>query len=173
MIEEAFKNTRIKYLSLPSSIREIESVCKSVDDLESIYVMNDLYVSNKEQTAIFSKDSSELICVIPSLEDFKIQEVSVNRKNVVIQSMHFTIPASIETVEKCAFFCYDRIIEFETGSKLRSFDFEAFSCRLESLIINNENFIMSDSGVAMSLNPRGIVFVPSKLREISRYRSEC
>lgn len=126
-IEQAFKNTRIKHLSLPPSIREIES------KFESIYVMNELYASNKKQTAIFRKDGNELICVIPSLEDFKIPEgVRVNRKNVVIQSRQIIIPAFIEIVEKNAFFCYDGIIEFEPGPKLRSLDFEAFSCRLES-----------------------------------------
>lgn len=60
----------------------------------------------------------------------------------------------------------EAMIGLATGSMPSSLNFKAFAKKPESLIINNENFVTTENDVVMSLNPRGIVFVPSKLTEL-------
>lgn len=70
---------------------------------------------------------------------------------------------SVEIIAERVFDCSQSVSEFESGSRLRSLDFEAFVQKPKCLVISNENSIMIDDGVVVSLNPRGIVFVPKYL----------
>lgn len=170
-IESPFSCSKVKRLSLPPSVKEIIGVCYSMYDLKEIYVNNDIFESNEEGTAIFTKDGSELISVINTLKDFEIPEgVRVIKKgalDIYLTNGHIVIPSSVEVIEEKVFSLTSSIesIEFSAGSKLKSLGFESLP-RLRSLIINNENFITNESGVVMSMNPRGIVFVPRELTEL-------
>lgn len=171
IIEDSFRYTSIKHLVLPQSIRQINNACYEMTSLESIYIKNDIYESNIEKTAVYSKDGKELVCVINALEDFKIpKNVRVIKHKAFFGSMisgTLIIPASVEVIEDEAFILCKKleIIEFEKGSKLKSIGNNAL-CKLNDLIINNNNFIKRDDGVVMSLDPPGIVFVPEKLNEL-------
>lgn len=165
-IDKAFQYTSIKHMSFPPSIKKINNIFEDMDSLESVYVRNELFVSNEEGNAILSRDGRELVCVIPTTEYVQIPDgVCVIREKAMISGERIFIPASVEVIEKWAFKW--AIIEFASGSKLRSLDFEAFVEKPRSVIINNENFVTMDNGVVMSLNPRGIVFVPNNLKEIN------
>lgn len=159
-IEGAFQLTKIKHLSIPQTVREIDNVLKEMDSLESIYINNDLFKSNEEGNAILSSDGSELICVVNKLKAFRVPEgVRVIKEEALRAINHVFVPSSVEVIEKAAFtFCIE--IKFESGSKLRSLDFMAFHIKPERLIINNENFITMDNGVVVSLNTGCIVLAP-------------
>lgn len=74
----------IKNISLPRSIRDFERLFYGMFLLESVSVSNDIYESNLEKTAIFSKDRSELICVVPAMEHFEIPNcVRVIKKGAI------------------------------------------------------------------------------------------
>lgn len=166
-IDEAFSFTKIKQFSFPPSVREIHKIGESMEKLKSIYVKNDLYESNKEGTAIFTKDRNELIFVINSAKYFEIPDgVRVLRKLSLNEVNYYYIPASVEVVEKRTFNYQDPNIIFSYGSRLRYLDFKAFEYRPKSLIINNENFVTKQNHVVISLNPHGIVFVPDHLEEL-------
>lgn len=169
-IENAFLGTRIKYLSLPPSIQEIVDLCFQNKGLESIYVKNEKYESNSDGTAIFSKDMTELVCVLYSLERFKIPDgVRVIKRGAFLGYTFkcLQIPSSVEIIEDEALMeCKDKkIIEFAPGSRLKSLGYMSFPC-LDDLIIDGENFVKLKNGVVMSLSPRGIIFVPGHLREL-------
>lgn len=107
-IEAAFQFTSIKHLLLPPSIKVIDNAFDEMCKLESVHVINDLYTSNEEGTAILSKDRRDLICVIPRLEGFIIPDgVLVIRKNAFysISIYYFFIPKSVEAIEEGAFCC--------------------------------------------------------------------
>lgn len=80
----------------------------------------------------------------------------------------FNIPQFVEEIENGVFFnCFDKPeIIFSPGSKLKKLGFKAFDY-LKPLRINNENFHTTESGVVMSNNPRGIVFVPKHLTSLT------
>lgn len=73
-IEAAFPFTSIKHLYLPPSIKVIDFLIYKLRSLESLYINNDVYKSNKDRNAILSKDGSELICVISTAENFEIPD---------------------------------------------------------------------------------------------------
>lgn len=137
----------------------------------SVYVNNDLYESNREGTVLLSKDKSEMICINEEQEVLKVPDGAriiskILLSNLIIIKRIF-IPASVEVIEDDAFhfnFMLDAI-EFEEGSRLKSLGFNALP-KLKDLIINNEHFVKMENGVVMSMNPRGIVFVPVELTEI-------
>lgn len=169
IIENAFPYTNIKRLFLPNSVREIDDVANS--SLQSIQIFNDHFRTNEEETAIFSNDKKELISVLKSLDRFEIPEgTRVIKKNAfkcsIIKEKLF-IPDSIEVIEEKAFesCSYLKVIEFSPNSRLKNLAFDSLS-RLDDLIINNENFIKLENGVVMSMNPKGIVFVPKALKII-------
>lgn len=167
-LDEAFSITKIKRLYLPPSIRELTSPGFETPYLEYIYIKNDLYASNNDGTAIYSKDGSELIFILNKLKTFEIPEgVRVIKKTAFDSSKIFGslfIPASVEVIEDEAFlFCDDLdTIVFSEGSRLRSIGINTFT-ELEDLILDNENFVMSENGVIISQNPKGIVFFPEKI----------
>lgn len=140
-----------------------------MENLKSIHVNNDYYQSNQEGTAIFSKDGCELVCVISSLEHFEIPDgVRVIKESVFCEThiSDLEIPASVEIIEDGAFLHSSlRNIKFSTGSQLKYLGFNSLR-RVKSLVINKDNFITKENVVVMSLNPRGIVFVPKELTEL-------
>lgn len=170
-LETSFFMTSIRNLSLPPSIREIGNICYKMEKLESIFISNDLFQSNEEGTAIFSRDGSDLISVLHNVRHFVFPEgVRVIKKKAFYKSSisgKLLIPPSVEIIGKKAFFeCYNLFsVVFADGSRLKSLAFNAFS-RLSELVINNKNFITMENGVIMSMNPRGIVFVPSHLDKL-------
>lgn len=170
IIEAPFCYTVIKHLSLPPSIRKFEGFSSDMNELRSVYVNNDLFKSNEQGIAIYSKDGSELVCIIKALRRFIIPEgVRVIKSSAFSNSRIYNrlfIPASVETIEKMAFNnCFDlKNIIFAPGSRLKSLAYNSFCC-LDNLIINNENFVRREDDVVISLNPPGIVFVPKHLTE--------
>lgn len=172
-IEAAFFKTKIKHLYLPPTVREIDSIHKGMYMLESINLNSESYESNSERNAIFSKDGSELVCAFNRKIFFQIpRTVRIIKKSAFdgysfkLYMKKLIIPKSVEVIE-AGVFSNSRldVIEFEEGSKLKELNPNAFP-RLDSLIINNENFVQLENGVVMSLNPRGIVFAPKDLKEI-------
>lgn len=167
----AFPCTGIRKLSLPPSLKVIKDICSRMGKLESIYVDNDLYKSNPEGTAVYSKDGSELVCIIKRLKHFEIPRgVKVIKSHAFFCSKisyRLVIPSSVEVIEDFAFsYCkHLKIIEFESGSMLKSLELDSL-WKLEDLIINNESFIKREDGVVLSQNPPGIVFVPKHLTEL-------
>lgn len=133
---------------------------------------NDYYKSNDEKTAIFSKDGTELVDVIYTKNFFEIPDGVRVIKRKALSSANIPnrliIPASVEVIEKEAldtnFLAH--IIEFQSGSRLKYLAYDAVYSYYDDIIINNENFIKMENGVVMSLNPKGIVFVPRELTEI-------
>lgn len=170
-IENAFPNSPIKKLSLPPYVKEIVDVVCLMKELNYVYIDNECYVSNNEGTAIYSRDGSELVCVIYKIKSFEIpRTVRVIKKKAFRFSQiteSISIPSSVEVIENKAFaFCDNlKVIEFEEGSKLKSLSNNSLPS-LEDIIINNENFIKRDDGVVISIKPRGIVFVPSRLTDM-------
>lgn len=167
-IEAAFGYTAIRRLTLPLPIKEIGDVSHGMDKLEKMYVSNELFESNSEGYDIFSKDVSELICVIKSMKRFNIPDnVRVIKQNVFKDSKisdNLLVPASVEVIEAKAFKnCDLKVIKFAEGSKLKFIEINSLP-RLGNLIIKNANFIKNKNGSVMSSNPRGIVFVPKKLK---------
>lgn len=164
-IKAAFPYSHIKHLNLPPSTRVIDDVTYKMNDLESIFIDNDLYKSNKEENAVFSKDGSELVCIIKNLSEFQIPDgVRVIKRFVFYESTicgKLIIPASVEIIENEAFRSCSNldVIEFVEGSKLNHIRYNALP-KLKDLIINNENFVKMDNGVVMSRNPCEIVFTP-------------
>lgn len=169
-IKEAFKETEIGSLSLPLNVRKICDVSYGMNMLESIYVNNEFYKSNIEKTAIYSKDGRELICVIKSLNQFKIPEGVIVIKRHAFNGSYvdrISFPSSVEVIEDEAFLDSKlQCVEFASGSRLKSLGFNTFPCLDEFSNINNEDFITTKEGVVMSLNPMGIVFVPKHLTEL-------
>lgn len=168
IIESAFSFTNIKHLALPPSIKVIKYIHTNMPCLESIFIKNDLYESNEDRTAVFSKDGSKLICAIGQYMCFIIPDGVRVVKRKAFQNVIFTkivFPASVEVIEDDAFhsFKQQRGVEFAEGSRLKSVRSLPMT---DALIINNENFITKENGVVMSLNPRGIVFVPNELIEL-------
>lgn len=160
-------------MSLPPSVKKIELFGIFIF-IKSIFINNDIYRSNYDRTAIYSKDGSELIFVTKGFSKFIIpNDVKIIRKHALFHSNisdRITIPASVEIVEDHSLYFSGSVnwldtIEFEEGSKLKSLDLNSFST-LKQLILSNDNFIQSEYGVVMSLNPRGIVFVPKHLTEL-------
>lgn len=169
IIESPFPNTGIKALSLPSSVREIFNITHRMEELESIYINNDLFRSNDARNAIFSSDGSELVCVIQKLKNFKIPEnVKVIKKQAFSYSMiaELTIPGSVETIEDETFrYCEELKTIIIEGNGLKSLSCSALN-NLDELIINNDFYIKRDDGVIMSSDGKEIVFVPKKLTEL-------
>lgn len=170
-IEEAFPNTNIKHLSLPSSTREIHDVVCKMYQLESIFIENDLYKSNNEETAIYSRDGSELVCVIPGLTKFMIpNNVRVIKEQAFFASRldgEFKIPASVEIIEDNAFFDCNSlyfIFKFENGSRLKSLGSRSLPPVI-SFYIEGENFVKKEENVFMSINPTGILFFGKQVNE--------
>lgn len=136
-----------------------------------MHVDNDLFTTNENKTAILSKDKTKLICMIQTIENFEIPEGIrvIGRKAFYFSAISgkLIIPASVEVIEDEAFkYCEKlEVIEFSSGSNLKSIGFSAFY-HLTDLIITNKNFVKDVNGVVMSLNPRGIVFVPQSLTEL-------
>lgn len=96
--------------------------------------------------------------------------VSVIKKRAFVDSSvsKLIIPPSIEVIEDEIFHSipYSIVtIEFSAGSRLKYLGLNSLP-NLNNLIINNENFVTLDNGVVMSLEPRGIVFVPRDLTEL-------
>lgn len=106
-IKSPFSCCPIKNISLPRSIRDFEGLFYGMFHLESVSVSNDIYESNLEKTAIFSKDRSELICVVPAMEHFEIPNcVRVIKKGAFYCAsinQHLFIPKSVEIIEDHAF----------------------------------------------------------------------
>lgn len=171
IMESPFSGTNIRHLSLPSLVEELDRITNECNSLESIFIKNEKFASNEDGTAIFSKDRSELFCVVPTVDKFEIPDsVRAIKRGCFLRSQvinYLKIPSSVEVIEDFAFqFCgYIDIIEFQEGSKLKKIGFNALGGS-EDLIINNENFIKRDDGVVISLNPLGIVFVPKRLTEL-------
>lgn len=136
-----------------------------MNNLESVYVNSNFYASNREGTVIYSKDGTELVCIIKTLEHFEIPEGVKIIKTCAFYNSNISnrliIPSSVEIIEDDAFFCCMKlkIIEFAPGSKLKSLGFRSLNI-LEDLIIKRED------GVVISQNPPGIVFVPKHLTEL-------
>lgn len=138
--------------------------------LRSVYIRNDYYSSNEAGSAVFSKDGTELVSASCNI-GFEISDsVRVIKKRAFACSfIHvFNIPQFVEEIENGVFFnCFDKPeIIFSPGSKLKKLGFKAFEY-LKSLRIDNENFHTTESGVVMSNNPRGIVFVPKHLTSLT------
>lgn len=171
IIKTPFFDTRIKHLSLPASVKAIGDVLIGMHDLESVFINNEYFRSNKEGNAIFSADGSELICIKGNIKKFDIPEgVKVIKKHAFMFSLLesiLVIPSSVEIIEAQAFQGCNalKIIEFAKGSKIRHIDVNALHF-LDDLILNNENYVKMDNGVVLSKNPHGIVFVPKNLTEI-------
>lgn len=91
--------------------------------LESVYVRNELFACNEEGTAILSRDGSELISVLE------------NHNNVIIA-------ASVEFIKEGAVFP-SGVVDFASGSRLRSIDFETFVEKPKSLIITMDNGVVT------------------------------
>lgn len=170
-IENAFEFTYIEHLVLPKSVREIESVQNDMIHLKSIHINNEFFASNKEGTVVLSKDGSELVCVLHMEKRFEIPDGIRVIKKGALQDNRFhkvlLIPASVEVIEDGAFpsyMSYDAV-EFAEGSRLKTLGFKALP-NTRSLVLNNENFATMKNGVVMSMNPRGIVFVPNSLTEL-------
>lgn len=164
-----FNDTQIKSLHLPPSLMKINYACEDMGELTEILVSNDLFQSNRENTAIFSKDGSELISVINSLTKFTIPPgVKVIKRAFSFSKIkeELLIPASVEIIEDNAFKNSKLNIRFEEGTKIRSIGFHSFG-KLDSLVINNEHFTTNENGVIMSINPKGIVFVPKSLENLN------
>lgn len=168
-VDAVFAGTKIKRLVLPHSIRKIDDVFKGL--LVNIILNNEHFKSNEEGTAILSQDGKELISVSKAISSFVIPfGVRVIKRRAFSKSIIkgvLIIPSSEEVIEEEAFIdCATiRVIEFAEGSRLRSLAFNSFFV-LHNLIINNENFVKREDVVVISLNPRGIVFVPKELTEI-------
>lgn len=108
--------------------------------------------------------------ILCNLKKFEIpKNVRVIKKHAFSSSKvsgTLLIPSSVEIIEDKAFNHNDyiRVIEFESGSRLKSLGYSSFLIfGLNDLIINNENFIKRDDGVVLALSPPGIVFVPREL----------
>lgn len=108
---------------------------------------NDLYESNQAQTAIFSKDGSELFGVVREIEFFEIPDgVRVIKKSAFEYSSikrRIFIPASVEVIESNAFHESSKLktIEFEEGSRLTKIGYGGISLYSKVILINIEAHI--------------------------------
>lgn len=169
-IEITFFNTKIKNLSLPRLVKEIEFQHDyfEYDFLDTIFIDGEYYKSNEERNAVFSKDGSELVCLIKYIDIPECVRVIKRRAfSIVSTDGYLQIPSSVEIIEEKAFLdckCL-KVLVFQSNSRLRSLGFNSLP-DLDNLVINNEHFITCENGVVMSVNPRGIVFVPRKLKRL-------
>lgn len=171
-IEDAFNSKKIRSLALPPSLKEIDSI--EFPKNTRVFISGKYFESNIDGTKIYSKDGSELVFVAKKTKRrFKIPDcIRVIKKGAfnftkIIEKL--VIPASVEVIEDYAFVsCVKlRIIEFATGSKLKSLGYNALHLfHLEKLIINNENFTTREDGIVISLKPRGIIFVPGRITDV-------
>lgn len=159
-IDSPFGFTKIEHLYLPSSLKHIMNVSFEMYELISINISNEIYQSNDEKIAIYSKDGKELVCTLAQLYEFHIHpgtEVIKERSLVKTYIEKIVIPSSVQVIEKKAINIKNVI--FEEGSKLMFVDVNAFY-GMESLYVNSPNFKTDSDGIVSSISPRGIVFVP-------------
>lgn len=160
-ITSCFIDSNLKELSLPPSIKILNNY---FNEIRSIYINNDLFVSNEEKTAVYSKDGSELILVLSYIEHFEIPSgVRVIKKEAFRCSCiksKLLIPASVEVIEERAFcYCYDlKRIRFEEGSRLHTIGKDAFEDEIDFVIINNEHFKTDENGQVVSLDTNEVIF---------------
>lgn len=96
-----------------------------------------------------------------------IRVIRKNSLNWGVFMHKLIIPASVEVFEDHEYSLDGsiKVLEFEEGSKLKSFGFNALK-NLDRLKVNNEYFVTKENGAVMPLNPRGIVFVPKNLKKL-------
>lgn len=169
-IKGSFSHTRVKRFSIPPSVRGLTNFVGCMSDLKSVHINNDLFESNEEETAIYSKDGSELICVIPSLHEFTIpntvrviKENAFQNSEILTVGEEFTIPASVEIIEDNAFDnCeYLLTIEVESGSKLKSIGCNSLPPFLWNFEIDNEHFKTMEDETVIDLESQETIFWPS------------
>lgn len=164
MIQDSFNFSKVKNLSIPKSVRKISYMSNG---LEYVYINNDLFESNEDGTAIFSKDGKDLIFVVNSLKHFEIPSCV----KVITEFSFYSakirgpliIPASVEVIESKAFTCccHLKSIVFEDGSQLNFIGEESLPDNLKEFIINNENFHMNEDGSVTNLDTNQIIFRPN------------
>lgn len=175
MFQNSLPHTKIKHLSIPPSVQEINSFSGEMKYLESIYISNDLFESNKEGTAIFSKDGCELICVVSSLLSFDIPEsvrvIGCDAFSCSSINGSLLIPASVEVIDDYAFNeCENlEILEFEAGSRLSYLGESALPPLLKCFTINNEHFQTLENGDVKNLDTNEILFHQQAQSDSSEY----
>lgn len=94
--------SKIRHLSLPPSTKEINYLSSGI---RSIYINGEYLKSNEEKNAVFSKDGTELVCVVGPLKEFEIPNgVRVIKKGSMNSKIsdRLIIPSSVEVIEEGA-----------------------------------------------------------------------
>lgn len=93
-----------------------------------MHISNECFQSTEEGNAIYSKDGTELVCILWSLTSFNIPPgVKVTQKHFLFDTSlkEIVVPASVEVVEKIS--TNIKHVMFEKGSILKSIDINTFS----------------------------------------------